>query len=227
MPIQIYLGTETGLWLPVEVLKHSIRTKTKAQVEFHDVRIIHIKHRSRVNLGLNFHRYFIPEVLGFKGRAIYLDAHSLCFGDVAELFDLDMKGVGVLAKPMEGGFARDTHVMLFDCEKLKHWKVEEWIKAIDKKPVLLRDYVGVTPNSPFAKDFADLPEEWNVTDRMKPGAKILNYHNPFNVPWRSLDHPEAFVFKQDLNLAMKAHLIPQDVLQYEIAQGKISPDILN
>ena len=74
-------------------------------------------------------RFMPPELMNYEGRAVVVDPDVFAVGDVNELFERDMKGHAVLAKPRPGHNGRAdyvaTSVMLLDCAKLKHWKVSK------------------------------------------------------------------------------------------------------
>ncbi len=223
MSIKIYLGTETGQWLTSEVLKSSIRRRTKADVEFYETRIFPLHIKSRVNIGLSLYRFYIPEAVGFSGKAIYMDAQALCLGNIEELFDLELKDVGALARSIDAlHTARYTNVMLLNCENLKNWKIREWTKLIDKDPALLREYTGVTSRSPIAKDFGDLPKEWNALDLNEyKNGKILFFNDLSSQPWLNKDHPQHKLYMDELNYAQEQGLLPSDALEHEIQQGRL------
>lgn len=225
--LRIFLGTLPGHWVPSEVLKHSIRRRTQAVVTFEEVRTFPLNFKTRINLGLALHPFYIPEFCGGEGKALYLDGSQICLADIGELFQLDMGQKGALALPMhKEGAAHYTSVMLFDSAKLKHWKLEEWVKQIDLNPALLREFVGITQQAPFTKDFGNLPPEWNVFETFVPGTKLLSFKEHFNLPWMSPNHPAYPLFAQELSDALKQGVIPQDALQREIAWGHIYDGIL-
>lgn len=223
MTIKIFLGTETGQWLPSEVLKSSIRRRTKASIEFYETRIFPLHIKSRVNVGLSLYRFYIPESLGFTGRAIYMDTQALCLGDMEKLFKLELNGKGALARPIDTSHtARYTNVMLLDCELLKDWKIKEWIKLMDKDPALQREYTGVTSKSSVSKDFGDLPVEWNAIHLNEfPEGKLLFFNDPSSQPWLDKEHPQHKLYMDELNFAKEQGFIPNDALENEIQQGKL------
>ena len=66
--------------------------------------------------GFTCYRFAIPDFAGRTGKAIYNDVDQIYLADPALLFDLDLDGHGYLAID-----ARDTSVMLIDCEKMLPW----------------------------------------------------------------------------------------------------------
>src|SRR4029453_19284869 len=69
--------------------------------------------RPRWLTGFTNYRFAIPHFAGGTGRAIYNDVDQMYLADPAELFDLDLQDHGFLAIS-----ARDTSVMLMDCERM-------------------------------------------------------------------------------------------------------------
>jgi len=76
-----------------------------------------------------FVRFNVPKLCDFKGRAIYLDADQLVFGNIEDLHNSldDEHSVAVVDQP-EGDFGGkkvakhyQTSVMVLNCEKLQDW----------------------------------------------------------------------------------------------------------
>jgi hypothetical protein len=179
--------------------------------------------------GFSFYRFAIPELCQFKGRAIYLDADIVVLSDIRELFQFDMKGAGALARPLKSGadVGRYTSVMLLDCAKLSHWKLSEWEPEINKHPEMYNAMLWVSPQSMIAKDFGNLPEEFNHLDLYNQETKIIHFTNLSLQPWRYTGHPYAHVFLDELKAAILEDEIPLDAVQREIQYGHIYPKILS
>ena len=75
--------------------------------------------------GFTCYRFAIPDFAGRSGKAIYNDVDQIYLADPALLFDLALDGHGYLAID-----ARDTSVMLIDCEKMLPW----WNRAAASAP---------------------------------------------------------------------------------------------
>jgi hypothetical protein len=64
-------------------------------------------------------RWAIPEVCGFKGRAIYTDSDVIFMADIAELWRQEFRpGKAVMAK---GGGSWRLCVSMWDCEAARQW----------------------------------------------------------------------------------------------------------
>ena len=75
-------------------------------------------------------RFMPPELMNYQGRALVIDPDVFAAGDVWDLLSRDMEGKAIMCRPCSK-ITRDingklvSNVMLLDCAKLKHWKVEQ------------------------------------------------------------------------------------------------------
>lgn len=98
---RIYVGTDERMGKAERVLEHSLRRHASIEVEIHWMRAgdpgfegweIGRKPGAPYSGGswstdFTCFRFAVPEVAGFQGRAIYLDADMLVLADVRELWD--------------------------------------------------------------------------------------------------------------------------------------------
>lgn len=224
-PIRIYIGTEPAQWLPTEVLKRSILRRTKAPVEFHDLIGMDLGLKIKMYTGFSFYRFAIPECCGYRGRAIYLDADMVTLGDIEELYTLDLKEKPALAKRLDEK-SSFTSVMLMDCERLKHWRVKEWVALIN---LGLTSYAGCMSGGPSGMNFGDfgrLPEEWNHFDFCDEATKLIHYTNVPTQPWKRAKHPYRGPFLEELHLSLKEGALAAGDVEREIEANHIYPTIL-
>jgi len=225
-PVKIFIGTEPAQWLPTEVLKRSILTRTETEVEFCDLIGIDLGLRLKMYTGFSFYRYAIPEKSGFKGRSLYLDADMVVLGDINQLNTLEMNGHNALAR------VRDPHTfftsaMLMDCDKLKHWKVKEWVALINAG---LTSYPGCMSGSPSGMnhdDFGPLPEVWNHFDYYDDTTQIIHYTNVPTQPWKKPGHPYRGAFLTELKAALEDGTVTEEDVHREIKIKHIYPNILH
>jgi hypothetical protein len=134
-------------------------------------------------------RFAIPELMGFKGRAIYMDADMLVLDDLCKLIELpidDSKGLLCLSK-------NRTDVAVFNCE-WPGWQSEWWPTIEKMRGIRARcfEYVQLLR----ARDAMDtsLPDAWNdcdgrLYDRSPQDVKIIHYTNVLvGQPWRPYDN---------------------------------------
>ena len=74
-------------------------------------------------------RFMPPELMNYRGRAVVIDPDVFAVGDAWDLLSRDMEGKAIMCRPrskisrnINGKLA--SNVMLLDCAKLRHWKVE-------------------------------------------------------------------------------------------------------
>jgi lipopolysaccharide biosynthesis glycosyltransferase len=224
-PIRIYIGTEPAQWLPTEVLKRSITTRTKADVEFHDLIGLKLGLKIQMYTGFSFYRFAIPEQCGYQGKAIYLDADMVTLGDIDELYNLDFQGKPALAKAHDQ-VVTFTSVMLMDCKKLKHWNVREWVALINAG---LTSYQGCMSGGPSGMNFGDfgaLPKYWNHFDHYDETTRLIHYTNVPTQPWKRPGHPYRGAFLGELYESLQDGTVTKEDVKREIKAGHVYPNIL-
>lgn len=132
-------------------------------------------------------RFLPPQLMGYQGRAVSIDPDVFAVGDVWELLSRDMQGTAILARPRSGYKEKKgvmaTSVMLLDCAKLTHWKVEEQFAALFE---MKRDYakwIGLLYEKP--ETIGILENEWNDLDKLTPATKMLHTTKRKTQPWKT------------------------------------------
>jgi len=132
-------------------------------------------------------RFLPPQLMGYEGRAVAIDPDVFAVGDVWELLSRDMKGAAIMARPRSGYKEKKgvmaTSVMLLDCAKLTHWKVEEQFAAMF---AMQRDYakwIGLLYEAP--ESIGVLENEWNDLDKLTPATKMLHTTKRKTQPWKT------------------------------------------
>lgn len=225
--MRVFVGTEPKQWLASEVLRYSIAKRTKGAFEFQELKYLPMKLDLPMYTGFSIYRYAIPELCNYQGKAIYLDADVVVVSDLLDLWNLT--GKAALARSMHPGeptAGRYTSVMLLDCEKLTHWKLQEWVEKINKDHSLYGKTMQALPGGLGTPDFGDLPEAYNHLDHFDATTKIIHYTHVPSQPWKTAGHPFARVFLDELKSAIEEDEIPLDAVQREITYGHIYPTIL-
>lgn len=239
-PLRIFLGTEQAQVVAHRVLEYSIRKSASVPVEV--VPMLDLPHRmprdplNRPRTTFSFARFMIPKLCGFTGRALYLDADMVVFGDVAEFLDMPLDRHAVLctsAEPTdkwEGHNsvhlgARSTAVMLLDCERLQ-WDADEIIAGLDDGlytyEQLMSDMCIVDPDQ-----IGDtLGPEWNDLERYDPGrTKLLHYTVVPTQPWKTDDNPLGDLWMSWYREAVEAGAVPPEEVEAAIAAGYVKPSL--
>lgn len=241
VPIRVFIGADSSQALASRVLEYSIRRHTDAPVEVHHMIDLPVpRPASRENwprTGFSFARFCIPELAGRQGRAIYLDADMLVFGDIRELWSLPFNGASVLIQREVAHVAttlRKRHapaerklqcsVMLLDCARLD-WDIATIVSRMDAGEF---DYERLMSGLCIVDD-ADLactvPPEWNSLEHRDAGTRLLHYTDMGTQPWVSTRNPNADVWYAEVRqMLADGSLAPSD-LQSAIAQGYFRPSL--
>ena len=175
-PVRIFLGTEPTQARAERVFIWSVKqTRDPARVyEIYLMKNLAGYDRRGWKTGFTNYRYAIPAMAGGTGRAIYNDVDQIYLADPGEMFDLDMKGAGVL-----GITERETSVLLIDCDKMIKLWTEKDAKA-GAKHVHFRDLMHDN------KLWGKLPGEWNARDEeyTPDRSKCFHFTTLQTQPWQ-------------------------------------------
>jgi hypothetical protein len=132
-------------------------------------------------------RFMPPGLMGFQGRAVVIDPDVFAVSDVWDLLSRDMQGKSIMVRPRSGRKEKSgcmaTSVMLLDCEKLQHWRVEEQFAAMFADELDYMDWICLK-NQP--EDSIGLFEnEWNDLDRLTPATRMLHTTKRKTQPWKT------------------------------------------
>jgi hypothetical protein len=132
-------------------------------------------------------RFMPPELMGYQGRAMVIDPDVFAVGDVWELLSRDMKGAAIMARLRSGSKEKRGYyassVMVLDCAKLTHWRVED---QFDELFTFKRDYALWICLQYEPEDSILLFEhEWNDFDRLTPQTKLLHTTKRKTQPWKT------------------------------------------
>src|SRR6185295_8476717 len=124
-------------------------------------------------------RFMPPELMSYQGKAVAIDPDIFTLGDINDLFAIDMQGKAIAACRKKGGW--DSSMMLLDCSKLNHWKVENIMSRLSNHEI---DFDEVM----YLKDensVLELPRIWNNLDTLTPETKLLHTTNRLTQPWKT------------------------------------------
>ena len=158
---------------------------------------------NRGRTGSRSARFMIPELCGFQGRALYLDADMLVFGDIAELATCPSTGTRSSAprspstrKPgtttsasSSGGRQRGRHAARL--LRRLDWKSTTSSTASTTAEYAYED-ADVRPVHRRARPRSaeTIPPEWNHLERYEPGVtKNVHFTVVNDQPWKVDDNP--------------------------------------
>lgn len=132
-------------------------------------------------------RFSPPEVMGYQGRAIVVDPDVFAVGDINELFERDMQGKAILARPRTGHNNRDdyiaTSVMLLDCTKLSHWNMRARFEKMFRGELDYEDWIVLATEPRDSIGF--LEPYWNDFDRLNRRTRLLHNTKRRTQPWKT------------------------------------------
>ena len=155
----------------------------------------------------SFVRWWIPDLLERRGRAIYLDSDMLVFANIQALWDLPMDGKAVLRH-------REPSVLVIDCEKAgKFWSMERIIADLEAGRIGYAELMRTMNRIP-KEAVGEIPDEWNHLDSYRPGeTKLLHFTTVRTQPWRWERHPQGRLWYEALGRAVRAGVVPVEWLQ--------------
>lgn len=229
--VRIFVAATPAEWLPMKVLEFSIRENTRLSIQ---LSAIYTHQRSiptpkdahnRARTPFSFQRFLIPELCGFEGRAIYLDADMQVFQDIAGLWTRPFDGSVLQTVGSSIGARRSQFsVMLLDCARL-NWNIEEIIARLDNGEI---SYQELMYEMKLAGEISyDIPETWNSLEHYTPAKTCLVHYTDMNTqPWVSLDNPNGELWVSCLRRALDSGFITRAELQREIDSGHVRPSLL-
>jgi hypothetical protein len=180
---------------------------------------LEIKYRNYTEFSL--YRFLIPELCGFRGKAIYMDSDMLCFADMGTLFDLDMQDLELrCVSSLYGEGTWATSVMLINCE-LARFDLRQILAGVDAGIYGYHEFMRFAPayRDRFPLRIGALDRRWNCFDEFTPESRILHYTDTYTQPWRFPDHPFGALWYEELRDALTAGEVTQHDLNRAIALG--------
>jgi hypothetical protein len=230
-PIRIFVASTVAEWLPTRVLEFSIKETSELPIQLQHIATYErsipmpLELLNHPRTPFSFQRFLIPELCGYKGKAIYMDADMQLFTDIGALWDSPMCGHDLITvSASTGGRKGQFSVMLLDCERLQ-WRIETIVQGLDENrytyeqlmyEMCVAGSVGGT-----------LDPGWNSLEKFEPGqTHLLHYTDMDTQPWVSLNNPLGHLWLACLRRAIKAGFVTEDELVREIAAGHVRPSLM-
>jgi len=240
--IRVFVGADRSQALAVETLAWSIHRHTDRTVEVRTLLGVDLpepkdlRQGSRTNF--SFARFAIPELTGWQGRAIYLDADMQVFRDIGELWDIPMNGAKILiqeeipealAEPNKVGAPsrriKQCSVMVIDCAATG-WNVRDIVAGLDGQYtyeelmyhmcILKEDEVGYR-----------VPFHWNSLEHFDENTGLIHYTDMNTQPWVSPDNVLGPIWLRLVNEMLAEGALALSTLQTEIDLGYFRPSLID
>jgi glycosyl transferase family 8 len=231
-PIRVYVGSQDAQMLAVKVLEYSIRKHASMTVEVFPLHHAHIEFptpaavENRPRTPFSFQRFYIPQLAGYHGRAIYVDSDMQVFEDIRNLWTLPLDGADLLAarEPGESGRKPQFSVMLLDCAALR-WDLSDIVARLDRGELT---YETLMYEMKVAQNIrAAIDPRWNSLERYEEGeTALLHYTDMTTQPWVSRDNPLGYLWVRDLIEAVDACAIDRALVESHVREGYVRPTVL-
>ncbi len=186
--VRIFVGAHEHELLALKVLEYSIVRHTDLAVAVRTVdntlAPMPADPRFAPYTRFSYGRFAIPKLVGYRGRAIYMDSDMLVFRDIAEVWNTAFDGAKILIEKQTRRSrkrGRSTAFMMMDCAALR-WEPEEIIAGLG----VHYDYEQLMSIDPLLEDgdLRDgLPLGWNSLDRMNDETRLLHFTRVKTQPW--------------------------------------------
>jgi hypothetical protein len=230
-PIRVYVATTEAQMLAVKVLEYSIRKHASMSVEVFPMHVGGVDiprpkdEKNWPRTPFSFQRFIIPELAGYKGRAIYLDSDMQVFKDIKDLWVLPFNDAQVLAvrEPKATGRRPQFSVMLLDCEHLD-WKIQDIVNQLDTGEL---NYDSLMYDMAVAKSIRpDINNVWNCLERYdEDETALLHYTDMSSQPWVSRNNPLGYLWFRDLFEAIDDGFISPEYVKEHVNLGYVRPSL--
>lgn len=241
-PIRVFVGSDESQLVATRVLEYSIRKHTDALVRVSpmlDVRPpVPKKKENRQRTPFSFSRFVIPQLAGYRGRAIYLDADMQVFGDIKELWEAPLGDHHILCTTQDTPPERwkdstwfhpgpQMSVMVLNCEALD-WDVERIVADLDAGRYTYADLLFQMCIVPPECIDPTLPVTWNHLETYEPGVtRLTHYTVVATQPWVSEDNPLRELWMDGYRDAVAAGAVAPWEVEDAVAKGHVRRELLD
>lgn len=241
--VRVFVGTDRSQLFGARVLEYSIKRHSSLPVEVTpmlNVRIRPPKDPAQdQRTGFSFARFCIPQLAGYQGRAIYMDADMLVMKDIAELWTLPFESAKVLIQEELQDHQAETHnkkcapvkrikqcsVMLLDCENLA-WNIEEIIDGLDEKRYTYDDLMYQLCILKEQEVHARIPFRWNSLEHLDESTCLIHYTDMRTQPWVYPLNPNGERWVDEVRRMLSEGVINWDDIRREVELGYVRPSLL-
>lgn len=240
--VRVFVGTDRSQLLAVKVLEHSIKRNTRLDVEVIPMLDLPIRQpqdpRNSQRTGFSFSRFCIPQLAGYRGKAIYLDADMLVFKDIESLWNIPFDGAKVVIQeeipsdkqttdkigaPRER--VKQCAVMLLDCDRLD-WDINQIIDGFDRGQY---DYDELLKNLCILDESEikyGVPFKWNSLEHYDESTCLIHYTDMYTQPWVSAENKNAYLWVDEVRSMLKDGSLTFQELQREVELKYFRPSLI-
>lgn len=178
----------------------------------------------------SLYRFLIPELCGYRGRAIYIDSDIVCLQDIGELFDTDLQGADFLAKaeayPGRAESLWGLSVVLFDCDRCR-FPLEQFIDDLEAGLYDYRDLLCMSPRflAHHSYRIGQLDPRWNSFDYADRETRLIHYTDLKRQPWKRSGHPYGHIWFRAMEQALASGVLTDQEISQAIRRFNVRDDI--
>ena len=242
-PVRVFVGADRSQLLAVKVLEHSIKRHTQLPVKV--VPMVDLPMRTPKDprnwqrTGFSFSRFCIPELAGYQGKAIYMDADMQVFTDIAALWKIPFEDAKVVIQQALSDTQQTTQkagsprqrvkqcaVMLLDCDRLC-WHIEDIIDGFDQGKYDYKQLMAELCILEESEIRYAVPFHWNSLEYYQPGeTALIHYTDMGTQPWVHVDNPNGDLWLDEVRLMLADGTLTSSEIQTEIELGYFRPSLL-
>lgn len=230
-PIRVFVGSQEEQMLAVKVLEYSIRRHASMTVQVTPLHRNGITFktpqevRNRPRTPFSFQRFTIPQLAGYRGRAIYVDSDMMVFRDIREVWTLPFDGADVLAVgSTESDRRPQFSVMMLDCDSLR-WTPDSIVELLDSGQFTYEQLMYEMKLARQVK--ASIPAEWNSLEHYEAGRTgLLHYTDMHSQPWIYRGHRWGGLWVKYLLQAIDDGFVTRDEVADHVQRGWVRPSLL-
>jgi len=240
-PVRVFVGADRSQALAVKVLEHSIKRHASLEVVIIPMVDLPIRPpkdiRNSQRTGFSFSRFCIPEMAGYAGKAIYMDADMLVLKDIKSLWDIPFDGAKVVIQQevkyqeittkkfgAPSSRKKQCAVMLLDCSRLE-WKIDRIVDELDRAEY---DYAGLMYDLCILGNDEikyGVPFEWNSLEYSDENTCLIHYTDVATQPWTSCRNKNAEPWFNEVRLMLADGSLTREDLEQEIRLGYFRPSL--
>jgi hypothetical protein len=230
-PMRIFVATTETQMLSFKVLEYSIRKHASLSVNVVPIHTsgvsIAMSHNdsNRLQTSSLFQHFLIPQLAGFRGRAIYLGSDMQVFRDIRELWTYPMGEAPVLTvQPSDTTRQPQFSVMLLDCARLD-WKIDRIVAQLDEGQLSYDDLMRQFKVAPSVS--ASIEPVWDSLEQYRYGeTALLHYTDTGKLPWVSVRNPLGYLWVNCLIEAVDNGFLTLDYIKEHVEKGFVRPSLL-
>ncbi len=230
VPARIYIGTDSTQDIGAKILEYTVRKHATLTTEFDSMYSVQAPTprdpANQPRTEFSFNRFAIPKLAGYHGRAMYVDADMMVFGDLRELWEMPFGDATVMfVPPSHPSRSKQTSVMLMDCNRVT-WDLNKIVQDLDDGKYgygdLMREMVIEPPGS--VQD--SIPVDWNMLEEYRPGkTRLLHYTDMQKQPWVSRKNKLDYLWLEEFQNALNDGFITQDEYKQALRDGILRPSL--